>query len=57
MMENTTKELDILYLERKIEDHLFWLNSGSMSNPKRIKYRERALRKARKELKQLTKQK
>ena len=56
MMENTTKELDILYLERKIEDHLFWLNSGSMSNPKRIKYRKRALKKARKELKQLTEQ-
>lgn len=52
----TKKELDILYLERKIEDHMFWLNSNSMSNPKRIKYRERGLKKARKELKKLTKQ-
>ncbi len=40
----------IFVLELEIENHEYWLSDGRMSNPKKIKYKKRALKKAKKEL-------
>jgi len=44
---------NILNLKLEIENHEYWLNDGRMSNPKKIKYRKRALKRAQRELKEL----
>lgn len=49
---NETESI-MLHLQLEIDNHEYWLNEGRMSNPKKIKYRERALKKAKKELKEL----
>ena len=49
---NETESI-MLQLRLKIDNHKFWLSDGRMSNPIKIKYRERALKKAKKELKEL----
>jgi len=40
---NETESI-MLHLQLEIDNHEYWLNEGRMSNPKKIKYRERALK-------------
>ena len=43
----------IFQLELEIDNYEYWLSDGRMSNPVKIKYRQRALKKAKKELNDL----